>query len=99
MLAGVTFQPSDAFQQVRVPQPSHAQPRSFDLGVIAPPQAPFPADFVTLPVSAGTRAASAHFLSQQRKGKHNQIIVLCIPNMLKQRTSFQRKYAGWAYCR
>jgi len=25
--AGVTFQPSDAFQQVRVPQPSHAQPR------------------------------------------------------------------------
>jgi hypothetical protein len=27
MLAGVTFQPSDAFQQVRVPQPSHAQPR------------------------------------------------------------------------
>jgi len=28
MLAGVTFQPSDAFQQVRVPQPSHAQPRS-----------------------------------------------------------------------
>ena len=27
MLAGVIFQPSDAFQQVRVPQPSHAQPR------------------------------------------------------------------------
>ena len=26
--AGVTFQPSDAFKQVRVPQPSHAQPRS-----------------------------------------------------------------------
>src|ERR1039458_3224110 len=28
MLAGVTFQPSDAFQQVRVAQPSYAQPRS-----------------------------------------------------------------------
>jgi hypothetical protein len=25
--AGVTFQPSDAFKQVRVPQPSHTQPR------------------------------------------------------------------------
>jgi hypothetical protein len=66
------------------------------LGVIASPQAPFSTDFVTLPVSASHRRFGS-FLSQQRKGRHNQIAMHCIPNMLKQRTSFQPRYAGWAY--
>jgi hypothetical protein len=68
------------------------------LGVIASPQAPFPADFVTLPVSASHRRFGSSSLTAEKRQAH-QIAVLCIPNMLKQQTSFQRMYAGWAYCK
>jgi len=53
------------------------------LGVIASPQAPFPADFVTLPVSASHRRfGSFPLAAEERQASY---IKRCIPNMLKQR--------------
>ena len=66
------------------------------LGVIASPQAPFPADFVTLPVSASHRRfGSFPLVAGERQSR--QDIECCIPDMLKQRTSFQPRCAGRAY--
>ena len=68
------------------------------LGVIASPQAPFPADFVTLPVSASHRRfGSFPLAAKERQAPYFNHIEHCIPDMLKQRTSFQPRYAGWAY--
>jgi hypothetical protein len=70
------------------------------LGVIASPQAPFPADFVTLPVSASHRRfGSFPLAAEERQAPYFNHTEHCIPDMLKQRTSFQPRYAGWAYCR
>ena|ERR1035437_3207994 len=56
------------------------------LGVIASPQTPFPADFVTLPVSASYRRfGSFPLAAEERQAPCYNIIELCIPNMLKQR--------------
>jgi hypothetical protein len=70
------------------------------LGVIASPQAPFPADFVTLPVSASHRRfGSFPLVAEERQAPYFIHTEHCIPDMLKQRTSFQPRYAGWAYYR
>jgi len=70
------------------------------LGVIASPQTPFPADFVTLPVSASHRRfGSFPLTAEKRQTRNNTFIEVCIPNMLKQRTPMKAGYAGWAYCR
>ena len=56
------------------------------LGVIASPQAPFPADFVTLPVSASHRRfGSSPLAAEERQVPDYKLIGHCIPNMLKQR--------------
>jgi hypothetical protein len=55
------------------------------LGVIASPQAPFPADFVTLPVSASHRRfGSFPLATEKRQAHYSNFIEHCIPNMLKQ---------------
>jgi hypothetical protein len=55
------------------------------LGVIASPQAPFPADFVTLPVSASHRRFGSFPLeTEKRQARYCNIVEPCIPNMLKQ---------------
>jgi hypothetical protein len=55
------------------------------LGVIASPQAPFPADFVTLPVSASQRRfGSFPLAAEERQVPDYKLIGHCIPNMLKQ---------------
>jgi len=57
------------------------------LGVSASPQAPFPTDFVTLPVSASHRRFGSLPLAAE-KGQTQvlqyQLHWFCIPNMLKQ---------------
>src|ERR1035437_3591706 len=75
MLAGVTFQPSDAFQQVRVPQPSHAQPRGSS----------WRNRFAASPVSHGLRhLASAgklpplRLISSRSRGKAGTMKSLCL---------------------
>ena len=56
------------------------------LGVIASPQAPFPADFVTLPVSASHRRfGSPPLAAEEGHVPDYKLIGHCIPNMLKQR--------------
>jgi hypothetical protein len=56
------------------------------LGVIASPQAPFPADFVTLPVSASYRRfGSFPLAAEKRQAPYCKTLEHCIPNMLKQR--------------
>jgi hypothetical protein len=56
------------------------------LGVIASPHAPFPADFVTLPVSASHRRfGSFPLVAEERQVPDRNFIGRCIPNMLKQR--------------
>src|SRR5882757_6372385 len=56
------------------------------LGVIASPQTPFPADFVTLPVSASYRRfGSFPLAAEERQAPYCNIVEHCIPNMLKQR--------------
>jgi hypothetical protein len=95
----VTFQPSDALQQVCVHQPSHAQPRgsSWRNRFAANP---CPADFVTLPVSVSHRRFGSFSLAaEKRQALYCKIIEHCIPDMLKQRTSIKAGYVGWAYGR
>jgi hypothetical protein len=56
------------------------------LGVIASPQAPFPADFVTLPVPASYRRfGSFPLAAEERQTPCCNLMEHCIPNMLKQR--------------
>jgi hypothetical protein len=99
MLAGVTFQPSDAFNGfVFLNRPMLSL--ETHLGVIASPQAPFSADFVTLPVSASHRRfGSFPLTAEERQAPYFNHIEHCIPDMLKQCTSFQPRYTGWAYYR
>ena len=58
------------------------------LGVTASPQAPFPTDFVTLPVSASHRRFGSLPLTAEKGHAQyyntNYYTGLCIPNMLKQ---------------
>jgi hypothetical protein len=70
------------------------------LGVIASPQTPCPADFVTLPVSVSHRRFGSFSLAaKKRQALYCKIIEHCIPDMLKQRTSIKAGYVGWAYRR
>jgi hypothetical protein len=56
------------------------------LGVIASPQAPFPADFVTLPVPASYRRfGSFPLTAEERQALYCNLMEHCIPNMLMQR--------------
>src|ERR1019366_1923956 len=99
MLAGVTYQPSDAFQQVCVPHPSHAQPRGSS----------WRNRFAANPVSCGLRHLTSvgkspplrliFSRSREKAGSYCKIIEHCIPDMLKQRTSIKAGYVGWAYRR
>jgi len=55
------------------------------LGVIASPQAPFPTDFVTLPVSASHRRfGSFPPATEKRQARYCNFVEHRIPNMLKQ---------------
>jgi len=70
------------------------------LGVIASPQTPCPADFVTLPVSVSHRRFGSFSLTaEKRQALYYKIIEHCIPDMLKQRTSIKAGYVGRAYHR
>ena len=56
------------------------------LGVIASSQAPIPADFVTLPVSASHRRfGSFPLVAEKRQAPNYNFFGHCIPIMLKQR--------------
>jgi hypothetical protein len=56
------------------------------LGVIASPQTPFPADVVTLPVSASHRRfGSFPLATEEMQARCCNFIERCIPYMLKQR--------------
>lgn len=50
------------------------------LGVTASPQAPFPTDYVTLPVSASHRRFGSLLLTAEEGHVYE---TTCIPNMLK----------------
>ena len=55
------------------------------LGVTASPQAPFPTDFVTLPVSASHRRfGSLPLAAEEGHARYSNFVELCIPDMLKQ---------------
>jgi hypothetical protein len=57
------------------------------LGVTASPQAPFPADFVTSPVSASHRRfGSLLLVAEEGHARYCKInfVEACIPNMLQQ---------------
>ena len=57
------------------------------LGVTASPQAPFPTDFVTLPVSASHRRVGSLPLAAEEghaPALQHQLHRVCIPDMLKQ---------------
>jgi hypothetical protein len=55
------------------------------LGVTASPQAPFPTDFVTLPVPASHRRfGSLPLAAEKGLARYCNFIELCIPDMLMQ---------------
>ncbi|PPB80673.1 hypothetical protein B0O95_13015 [Mycetohabitans endofungorum] len=68
------------------------------LGVTASPQAPFPTDYVTLPVSASHRRfGSLPLAAEEGHTPTSTSPGYCIPDMLKQLTPMRAGYAGWAY--
>ena len=72
------------------------------LGVTASPQAPFPADFVTLPVSADHRRfGSLPLVAEKGHARYcnNANFERCIPDMLKQLGPIPAGLVGWAYCK
>jgi len=75
-----------------VPQPSMLSLEGSS-GVIASPQAPFPTDFVTLPVSASHRRFGSFLHSREKAGTTNRHALHS--KHAQQRTSFQpRSLAG-----
>ena len=70
------------------------------LGVPASPQAPFPADFVTVPVSGKSpRFGSLLLIAEGGHARDcpSSFIEPCIPDMLKQLHPKQAGFVGWAY--
>ena len=70
------------------------------LGVTASPQAPFPTDFVTLPVPASHRRfGSLPLAAEKGQARYCNFPERCIPHMLKQLHPMRAGYADWAYRR
>ena len=68
------------------------------LGVTASPQAPFPTDFVTLPVPASHRRfGSLPLAAEKGQARYCNFPERCIPHMLKQLHPMRAGYADWAY--